>query len=146
VAIASEQPPARIGEQVRSQQALRLFAGKQRQAAAPLGGIGKEPVTNRVEGNNAFVTATTTSRRGEPTLDAAPIIITEKEIVFSTAAAAPGRPTTIRGWSEATAVVLAAMQRLLLTSRTDRRRPRQDHPKRYEFLEHSCLAREMHRL
>lgn len=68
---------------------------------------------------------------GEP-VSPAPILITEKEVVFDTAAAVPARPTKKRGSREATGAVLA--------------QPRQHYPRRYVFLENSCIAREMHRL
>ena len=123
-------------------------------------------VMNRVESNAAPVTpaATTSPHRdcgtapiGKPQFEShaklapaavspAPILITEKEIVFSTAAAVQLRPTTLRGWREATGVVLAALHQMWMTSAAHDRRPRQDYPRRYAFLEYSCLAREMDRL
>jgi hypothetical protein len=85
----------------------------------------------------------------EPTLEAAPpalILITEKEVVLSTAAAVPVRPTTMRWWPRATRVVLAAMHRMFLTSTPDHHQPPRHYPRRYGFLERSCLEREMDRL
>jgi hypothetical protein len=76
----------------------------------------------------------------------APILITEKEVLFSTAAAVPVRPTTTRWWPAATRSFLTAMHEMLLTSWVDSREPRRDFPRRYEFLEYSCMAREMDRL
>jgi hypothetical protein len=81
----------------------------------------------------------------DPTLDTAPrspILITEKEVLFSTAAAVPVWPRTIHWWPAATHLVLAATHRMFLHGVE----PRQHHPKRYEFLERACLAREMDRL
>jgi hypothetical protein len=106
---------------------------------------------NAFEGNTALATRATTSPISEPPFepqakDAAPVLISEKEVLFSTAAAVPLRPTTTRWWTEATGVVVAAMHRVSLTPRADGRQPRQDYPKRYEFLERSCMAREMDRL
>ena len=112
---------------------------------------------NTLEGNTALATrAATTSPISEPRFEPAAkppaavspaqVLITEKEVRFSTAAAVPLRPTTTRWWSEATGVVVAAMHRMSLTSRADGRQPRQDYPRRYEFLERSCMAREMDRL
>jgi hypothetical protein len=83
---------------------------------------------NRVEGN---VTKDQFELEAEPTRDAAsaaPILITEKELVFSTAAAVAVRPTR-RWWPTTTG-----------------RRPRRHYPRRYGFLERSCMAREMDRL
>ena len=56
------------------------------------------------------------------------------------------RPRAIHWWSEVTGVALAAIHRMQLTSRADGRQPRQYCPKRYAFLEDSCMAREMDRL
>jgi hypothetical protein len=84
----------------------------------------------------------------ERTLEAvsrAPVLITEQEVVFGTAVAAPPRPTT-HWWTEATSVVVAAVPRMFATSAPDARPARRHYPKRYVFLENSCLAREMDRL
>ncbi|MGH3558616.1 MAG: hypothetical protein ACRDTK_14170 [Mycobacterium sp.] len=76
----------------------------------------------------------------------APILITEQEVAFSSAAALPVRQTTTRGWAAATSVVLAAMRRMSLTLTSDGRAPRRDYPKRSAFLENACMALEMDRL
>ena len=70
----------------------------------------------------------------------APIFFTEQEVVFSTAVALPGRPAT------ATAVVLAALRRMVLTLTLEERAPRRYYSIRHEFLERACMAREMERL
>jgi hypothetical protein len=106
---------------------------------------------NTLEANAALATRATTSQfepeaKPPAAVSPAPVLITEKEVLFSTAAAVPLRPTTTRWWSEATGVVVAAIHRMSLTSRPDGRQPRQDYPRRYEFLERSCMAREMGRL
>jgi hypothetical protein len=76
----------------------------------------------------------------------APILISEPEVAFSTAAAAPVRlPKTWR-WAAVTAVVLAAWHRMVLTLTPEDRGPRRYCAKRYDFLEHACMAREMDRL
>ena len=75
-----------------------------------------------------------------------PVLITEQQVLFSTAAAVPVRPTRVRWWPKATAAVFAAMHSTLLTSKGDSPEPRQDYPRRYEFLERSCMARAMDRL
>lgn len=61
-------------------------------------------------------------------------------------AAAPERPTTVRRWAEATGAVVAAMHRNLLGSVANGRRPRRHYPRHYDYLEHACMEREMHRL
>ena len=76
----------------------------------------------------------------------APVLITLQEVAFSTAAAVPVRPTTLRRWAGTPSVVLTAMRRMLQTSTPDVRVPRGDCPKRYSFLECGCMAREMDRL
>jgi hypothetical protein len=43
-------------------------------------------------------------------------------------------------------VVLAAMYRMFAGSTVDGAGPHQHYPKRYQFLERSCLSREMDRL
>jgi hypothetical protein len=86
---------------------------------------------------------------GEPALEAlsaAPILITEQEVVFGTAAAVRARPTTMRSWTKATSVALAAVRRMFATPIPDTRQARRHYPKRYVFLEHSCMSREMDRL
>src|SRR6476659_3329061 len=70
-----------------------------------------------------------------------PVLITEQEGVFSTAAAVPVRPAkTRRG--------LAAVLRGVLVSPTaNAEKSRRPHPpRRNSFLEHTAMAREMHRL
>jgi hypothetical protein len=74
----------------------------------------------------------------------APTLITGHEVAFSSGAARV-RPVT-RWWTRASAVVRAAMHRRFLTAAGHTGAPRQDCARRYEFLERSCLAREMDRL
>ena len=76
----------------------------------------------------------------------APVLITVQEVAFSTAAAMPVRPTTLRHWAGAPSVVVTAMCRMLPTSTPDVRASRGNYPKRYSFLEHACMSREMDRL
>ena len=112
---------------------------------------------NTLEGNAALTTrAATTSPTSEPkfepqatvppAMSAAPVLITEKEVLFGSAVAVPVRPITTRWWSKATGVVLAAMHRMSLTSSVDSQEPRRDYPRHYEFLERACMGREMDRL
>ncbi|WP_085980918.1 DUF6188 family protein [Mycolicibacterium chubuense] len=58
-------------------------------------------------------------------------------------AAAEGQ-RIIRWWTEATGAVLAAVHRILLTWAG--RRPRRQYPRRLDYLERSCMQREMRRL
>jgi hypothetical protein len=67
-----------------------------------------------------------------------PVLITEQEVVFSTAAAT-ARTTTTRWWHK-------AIRRLFLASTADGRPARRHYPKHCAFLDQSCLAREMDRL
>jgi len=68
------------------------------------------------------------------------VLITEQEVVFSTAAAMPLQRKNI-------ARRLAAIMRQLFATSTDASRPRRpDYPKRYEFLENALMASEMDRL
>jgi len=120
---------------------------------------------NTLQGNGAHVTAPaltsqhlcSTAAISGPRLELAakpapaavspvPVLVTEKQVLFSTAVAVPVRPRAIHWWSEVTGVALAAIHRMQLTSRADGRQPRQYCPKRYAFLEDSCMAREMDRL
>jgi hypothetical protein len=77
---------------------------------------------------------------------AAPILITEQEVALSTAAAVPLRPTRIRRGAAAISAALAALRRMSEALTPDVREPRRHYPRRYEFLERSCMAREMERL
>ena len=71
----------------------------------------------------------------------APILITEHEVAFSTAAAVPlPRTKPTRG-------VIAALRATFLSSRADARPARRHYPLRhYAFLEQAAMAREMRRL
>jgi hypothetical protein len=79
----------------------------------------------------------------EPTLvdkvSQAPALVTEQEVMFSTAAAAvPLRPTTIaRQLTDAIRVVGAALYRPPA---------RRHYPERYSYLDRARMAREMYRL
>jgi hypothetical protein len=75
----------------------------------------------------------------------APTLITEKQVLFSTAAAVAVRPTTIRRWPNAMAAVRSVVGGMWTTSTADSREPHPHYPKRYEFLEQACMSREMSR-
>jgi hypothetical protein len=74
-----------------------------------------------------------------------PVVITEQQVLFATAAAAvPLQPVKTRGWvSRVIGSIVAAAS---VTSGNDDRPKRQHYPPRYDFLESSRMAREMHRL
>ena len=80
----------------------------------------------------------------EVTVEAAPApaLITEQEVVFSTAAAIPARRT--RAWTPAS--IAAAVRGVFATSSADARPERRHYPPRATYLEYSRMAREMHRL
>jgi hypothetical protein len=70
----------------------------------------------------------------------APILITEQEVAFGTAAAIPVSPErTIRRW-------VMAVRELFVSAGDPYRRGRPIHPRRYGYLEAGCMAREMDRL
>jgi hypothetical protein len=72
------------------------------------------------------------------------VLITEREVLFSTAAALPARRASI------SRRFVALMRRMFAVSAYTSRPPRRDVPKRYEFLERALkralLGREMDRL
>jgi transcriptional regulator with XRE-family HTH domain len=126
----------------------------------------KEPVMNRVQGSAAVLTAAatieqhhtrSTSPTGTSLFELAaqttpeartrpPILITEKEVLLSTAAAVSLRPTTIRWWTKATGAVLAAVHPIVLMSSAEAAPLRRDCPSRLGYLEPALMAREMDRL
>ena len=79
-------------------------------------------------------------------VSAPPILITEQEVAFSTAAALGTRPRTSRWWIKATRVIAAGLRPNFLTSAADSRLPRRYYPPRYDFIEDARMAREMDRL
>jgi hypothetical protein len=70
-----------------------------------------------------------------------PVVITEQEVVFSTAAAVPSPRT------KPARRVIAALRAMFLSSTEDARpAPRHYPPRRDAFLEEAAMAREMRRL
>jgi hypothetical protein len=65
-----------------------------------------------------------------------PVVITEPEVAFSTAAAVGVQPTTTRWWITAARAVAAGARRMFLTTPETRR----------SYWTDSVMAREMHRL
>jgi hypothetical protein len=82
----------------------------------------------------------------EPTADSTavhtPVLITEQEVRFATAAAVPLQPTKAgRRWTG----VIGAVRAMFVSS-TDQPRERRHYPPRNDFLESSRMSREMYRL
>jgi hypothetical protein len=72
-----------------------------------------------------------------------PVVITEQQVLFATAAAVPLQPVKTRSWFSRIvgSIVSAASE----TSDDGLSKPRR-YPPRNDFLESSRMAREMHRL
>jgi hypothetical protein len=70
----------------------------------------------------------------------AAVVITEQEVAFSTAAAITVAPPKSTPWW------IAALRGLFALTTDPYRRGRQHQPRRYAFLEASCMARAMDRL
>jgi hypothetical protein len=72
-----------------------------------------------------------------------PVLITEQEVLFASAAAVPLQPAKSgRRWTD----VIGAGLRAMFASSTAEPRERRHYPPRNDFLESSRMAREMHRL
>jgi hypothetical protein len=74
-----------------------------------------------------------------------PVLITEAEVVFSTAAAVPLRPATT-GWRTRAGRVAESVRRMFAISVTDERPKPRHHPKRLRYLHDARMEREMQRL
>lgn len=74
------------------------------------------------------------------------ILITEQEVALATAAAMPLPSTTTRRRTEAIGIDLAAIRGMFAASTAHFRPARRHFPPRTDFLEHSRMTREMHRL
>ena len=76
-----------------------------------------------------------------------PVLITEQQVMFATAAAVPLQPAKIgRRWIEAVRAVGAGLRAAAVTSSNEARPKRQHYPARNDYLEDSRMAREMFRL
>jgi hypothetical protein len=76
-----------------------------------------------------------------------PVLITEQQVVFATAAALPLQPAkTGRRWVEAVRTIGASLRAAVATSSNETRPKRQHYPSRNDFLEDSRMSREMLRL
>lgn len=94
-----------------------------------------------------------TPERGDVAVEAAdtatrtPVLITEQQVLFGTAAAVPVRPAKAgHWWVEGLRIVGARVQAMFATSTVDARPSRRHYPPRNHWLERSCMSREMHRL
>jgi hypothetical protein len=76
-----------------------------------------------------------------------PVLITERQVMFATAAAVPLQPAKIgRRWIEAVRALGAGLRAAVVTSSNDARPNPQHGPARNDYLEDSRMAREMFRL
>jgi hypothetical protein len=73
-----------------------------------------------------------------------PVVITEQQVLFATAAAVPLQPAKTRSWISR--VVGAIVSAASVTSSNEGRPKPRHYPPRYDFLEDARMAREMHRL
>jgi hypothetical protein len=73
-----------------------------------------------------------------------PILITEQEVAFGTAAALALPRTTTHWWTEAIHVVAVAIRRFSLT--THPHQARRSYPPHLDFVEDALMSRETHRL
>jgi hypothetical protein len=88
------------------------------------------------------------AHRAEQTTQAAvgtPVLITESEVVFSTAAAVPLRPAA-KGWRTQASRVALAVRQTVAGLMTDECPEPRHHPQRLWYLEDPRMAREMGRL
>jgi hypothetical protein len=88
------------------------------------------------------------AHRGKQTTQAAagtPVLITESEVVFNTAAAVPLRPAA-KGWRIQASRVAPAVRRTVAGLMADERPEPRRHPRRLWYLEDPRMAREMGRL
>jgi hypothetical protein len=76
-----------------------------------------------------------------------PLLITEQQVLFGTAAALPVQPAkTSRRWTEAMRAIGANVRAAFGTSSDEARPARRHYPARNGYLEDSRMAREMLRL
>ena len=76
-----------------------------------------------------------------------PVLITEQQVLFATAAAVPLQPAkTSRRWAEAARASGASLRAAFVTSSNEAQPKRRHYPSRNDFLEDSRMSREMLRL
>jgi hypothetical protein len=74
-------------------------------------------------------------------------LITEQKVLFATAAALPLQPAkTSRRWTEVVRAIGASLRAAVVMSSDEARPKRQHYPARNDYLDDSCMAREMLRL
>jgi hypothetical protein len=74
-------------------------------------------------------------------------LITEQKVLFATAAALPLQPAkTSRRWTEVVRAIGASVRAAVVMSSDEARPKRQHYPARNDYLDDSCMAREMLRL
>jgi hypothetical protein len=71
-------------------------------------------------------------------------LITEQQVLFSTAAAVALPPARTRRWSDSIRAVSGALRAMFAAS--EKPRARRHYPKRYGYLENALMSREMDRL
>jgi hypothetical protein len=76
-----------------------------------------------------------------------PVLITEQQVQFATAAAVPLHPAkTSRSWTETVRAIAASLRAAIATPSNDARPKPRHYPPRNDYLEDSRMAREMFRL
>jgi hypothetical protein len=76
-----------------------------------------------------------------------PVLITEQQVLFATAAAVPLEPAkTSRRWTEVVRGIGASLRAAFMTSSDEAQPKRRHYPSRNDFLEDSRMSREMLRL
>ena len=76
-----------------------------------------------------------------------PVLITEQQVLFATAAAVPLNPAkTSRSWTQTVRAIGASMRAATVTPSNDARPKPRHYPSRNDYLEDSRMAREMLRL
>jgi len=73
----------------------------------------------------------------------APVLITEQQVLFNTAAAVALPPVKTRGWSDSLHAVASSVSSWLASAAQP---PKPVYPKRHIWLENATLSREMDRL
>jgi hypothetical protein len=101
--------------------------------------------------------ATTSNREVEDSGETSPVtsatnstetqvLITEQQVLFSTAAAVALPPAKTRRFTEAVWAITASVRAAFVTSSDEARPKRRHYPPRNDYLEDSRMAREMFRL
>jgi hypothetical protein len=99
--------------------------------------------------------ATTSNRKLEDGSETSPVapetnsteqqaLITEQQVLFSTAAAVALPPAKTRWWSDTIQTVSAALRAIFAAS--EKPPARRHYPKRHAYLENALMSREMDRL